>query len=165
VSKGKKYAPTYWKRNEVRSGLEARVRKNLDECKIDYEYETLKLPYVKQVCPHCKEVIKKGNYIPDFIIGDLICEVKGRFTSEDRKKHLAVKEEHPDKIIKILFQRDQKISKNSKTYYSDWCDKYEIPYAFGETVPEEWLQDVKSSDRLEVLQEDKSTKRKRREVK
>lgn len=151
MSKGKKSVPSYWKRADVRSGLEERVRKDLDERKIEYEYETVKLPYIKQTCPHCGEIIKKGTYIPDFVIGDLICEVKGRFTSQDRAKHIGVKKMNPEKDIRILFQRDQKISKNSKTYYSDWCDKYEIPYAFGEAVPQSWLD-----NRLEILSETKS---------
>ena len=130
---------TYWKRNEVRSGLEARVRKDLDDRGIIYEYETLKLPYIKMCCPKCKEPIKKGNYIPDFIIGSLILECKGRFDSTDRAKHKAVKEAHPDKDIRILFQRDQKLSKASKTMYSEWCTKNGIKWGIGEALPEDWL--------------------------
>ena len=123
-----------------RSGLEGRVREDLDERGVKYEYETLKLPYVKQICPKCKEEIKMGTYIPDFILGNLIVEVKGRFTAEDRKKHVAVRKLNPERDIRILFQRDQKISKNSKTRYSDWCEAQGIIYAIGEAVPEEWLQ-------------------------
>ena len=156
----------FWNKKPVRSGLEARVREDLDNRGIAYEYETLKLPYIKQVCPHCNEVLKKGNYLPDFIIGTLIVEAKGRFTSEDRKKHLAVKEMNPDRDIRILFQRDQKISKNSKTYYSNWCIKYNIPYAIGESVPEEWISGEQNvRDRLEILQEPVETKSIRRRKK
>jgi ribosomal protein S26 len=141
LSKGKGLRTTYWKRDDVRSGLEARVREDLDERGIKYEYETVKLPYIKKYCPACGEAIQKGNYIPDFIIGSIIVEVKGRFTAQDRKKHISVRELNPDVDIRILFQRDQKIGKNSTTKYSTWCDKKGIVYAFGETVPEEWIQD------------------------
>lgn len=138
--KSKRNIPSYWNRNSVRSGLEERVRKDLDERKIKYEYETLKLPYIKKICPHCGEVLQKGNYVPDFIIGNLIVEVKGRFTAEDRKKHKAVREMNPDRDIRILFQRDQKIAKNSKTKYSDWCLKNSIVFAFGENIPDSWIK-------------------------
>lgn len=141
MNKGKGSAPFYWKRKDVRSGLESRVRQDLDSRNVTYEYETLELPYIKSVCPKCGEILKKGKYLPDFIIGTLICEVKGRFTSEDRKKHLSVKEMNPERDIRILFQRDQKLSKASKTRYSEWCTKHKIPYAIGETVPEDWVKD------------------------
>ena len=127
----------------MRSGLEDRVRKDLDERKIVYEYETLKLPYTKRTCPKCGEIIAKGTYLPDFIIGTLIVEVKGRFTSEDRKKHISVKEMNPERDIRILFQRDQKLSKASKTRYSEWCIKNKILYAIGESVPQAWIEETK----------------------
>jgi hypothetical protein len=153
LSKGKVSRGFSWKRDDVRSGLEARVREDLDERKIKYEYETVKISYIKKYCPSCGEAIQKGNYIPDFILGDkidktnlkgsVIVEVKGRFTAQDRKKHVSVRELNPDVDIRILFQRDQKIGKNSTTKYSTWCDKKGIIYAFGESVPEEWVEDSK----------------------
>lgn len=143
MTKRKTSKPFSWKRSEVRSGLEARVREDLDARGIKYEYETLELPYVKKYCPHCGEIIQKGTYIPDFIIGKLIVEVKGRFTAQDRKKHVSVHELHPDKDIRILFQRDQKLGKGSRTTYSEWCDKKGIIYAFGETIPESWIEESK----------------------
>ena len=143
MSKGKVSKPTYWGRNEVRSGLEARVREDLDKRGIKYEYETVEIPYIKKCCPECGAIIQRGKYIPDFIIGNLVVEVKGRFTAQDRKKHVSVRELNPDVDIRILFQRDQKIAKNSTTKYSTWCDKQKIVYAFGETVPQEWIEDSK----------------------
>lgn len=144
MSKGKA-SRSIWSRQEVRSGLEARVRADLDERGIKYGYETLEIPYIKKYCPKCGEAIQKGKYIPDFEIGNLIVEVKGRFTAIDRKKHISVRELNPDLDIRILFQRDQKIGKNSTTKYSDWCDKKGIVYAIGEAVPEEWIEDSKGS--------------------
>jgi hypothetical protein len=143
LSKEKVSRNTFWTRSAVRSGLEARVREDLDNRKIKYEYETVEIPYIKKCCPECSAIIQRGKYIPDFIIGNVVVEVKGRFTAQDRKKHVSVREMNPDVDIRILFQRDQKIAKNSATKYSDWCDKKGIVYAFGETVPQEWIEDSK----------------------
>ena len=97
------------------------------------EYETEKLPYVM-----------KHNYIPDFIItrkdgSKLYIEAKGYFDLNARRKMLEVKEQHPELDIRILFETNKRIRKGSKTLYSDWCDKNEYQYAFGE-VPEEWYE-------------------------
>ena len=80
-----------------------------------------------------------AKYIPDFIIGDLIVECKGRFTSEDRRKMRLVKEQHPDLDIRFVFSRSSsKINKGSKTTYADWCHKYGFPFA-DKLIPEIWL--------------------------
>jgi Autographiviridae endonuclease I len=139
--------PFTWKRSPVRSGLEARVIEDLENRKIKYEYETLDLPYVKKYCPSCGEPIQKGIYKPDFIIGSIIVEAKGRFTAADRKKHISVRELNPDADIRILFQRDQKLGKNSKTKYSEWCEGKGITYAIGEQVPEQWIRDSRKTKR------------------
>lgn len=54
-------------------------------------------------------------------------------------------EQHPDRDIRMLFMRDNYISKQSKTKYSTWCDKRNIKYhvSLMGTVPEEWLNDGK----------------------
>ncbi|OCJ61190.1 endodeoxyribonuclease [Agrobacterium tumefaciens] len=78
-------------------------------------YENIKLPYVL----NC-------NYIPDFIdaANKVIYEAKGRFTAIDRRKQKAIKKQHPDWTVVMIFQNpNQKISKGSKTSYADWCDK------------------------------------------
>lgn len=158
MTRGQKSGPIFWKKKEVRSGLEERVRKDLDRRKVPYEYESLKIPYYKLVCNNCGHPVKKGNYIPDFIIGSVIVEAKGRFTAIDRAKHLAVHKLNPEIDLRILFQRNQKISKISKTHYTDWCETHNIQYAIGEKVPEEWVKDGLSEekaslDRLEILQQ------------
>ncbi len=114
--------------NNYRSGLEAQVAEQLDKTGIKYEYETIRLPYKLD-----------AKYIPDFIIGDLIVECKGRFTSEDRRKMRLVKEQHPDLDIRFVFSRSSsKINKGSKTTYADWCHKYGFPFA-DKLIPEIWL--------------------------
>jgi len=64
-----------------RSGLEGKVADLLSSLKVSYEYESRKLAYVLEC-----------NYIPDFLLPNgIFLEVKGRLTSEDRRKMKAVK--------------------------------------------------------------------------
>lgn len=52
-------------------------------------------------------------------------------------------EQNPDKDIRFLFMRDNKIQKTSKMRYSDWCEKRGIKCYVSEDghVPEEWLNE------------------------
>ena len=87
----------------------------------------------------------KHKYTPDFTLylGDRIVyvESKGRLDPDARKKMLAVREAHPDVDLRILFQREQPIRKGSKAMYSDWARKSGFQYAFGDSIPEEWLSE------------------------
>ena len=66
-------------------------------------------------------------------------ETKGRWTTEDRKKHLLIKDQHPELDIRFVFQNPKgKIRKGSKTTYADYCDKHGILWADKE-IPNEWL--------------------------
>jgi hypothetical protein len=137
-----------WTRRSVRSGLEVRVRKDLDARGIEYGYETVTLAYVKLSCPHCKEAADMGQYTPDFIIPRkkgkrLIIESKGYFDASDRSKMVKVKAANPDEDIRLLFQRDQKITKTSKTTYTSWAAKKGFICAIGDKVPEAWLKGEK----------------------
>ena len=118
-----------------RSWLEADVAQDLKKKGVKFEYEATHLPYVEPA------TVRK--YTPDLILnnGDLIVEIKGRWTAHDRRKMGFVIEQNPDKDIRMLFAIDNKISKNSKTRYSDWCRKRGIKYAIGTAVPEEWLNE------------------------
>ena len=110
-----------------RSGFEQLVAGWLDENDTEWEYETLRLPYVTQ-----------HYYKPDFILPNgVIIEVKGRFQGKDRAKHLTVRKQHPELDIRFVFMADNTLSKVSDTRYSDWCEKHGFLYAFNE-VPKEW---------------------------
>lgn len=115
-----------------RSGLEKKVQDDLKERGVDYSYETLKIKWVLH---------ENKTYTPDFILPNgIIVETKGRFVPEDRKKHLLVKEQHPDLDIRFVFQNSRaKIRKGSKTSYADWCDKHGFLYA-EKRIPDEWLK-------------------------
>lgn len=118
-------------KNGYRSGLEDKISEDLKDRKLKFEYETLKIKY---------EVHENRTYTPDFILPNgVIIESKGRFTTEDRKKHLLVKKQHPDLDIRFVFSNSRaKIRKGSKTSYADWCEKNGFMYA-DKRIPEEWV--------------------------
>ena len=71
----------------------------------------------------------------------ILIEAKGRWTTEDRAKHLLIKKQHPELDIRILFMSSKtKIRKNSKTTYGDFCDKHGILWA-EKTIPESWFSE------------------------
>lgn len=101
----------------TRNKFEAKVEKTLPK---EFEYEPIKLPYRIE-----------HNYIPDFvdIDGKRIIETKGLFDEDDRRKMLAVRDQHPDWHITMVFQNPNlKIRKGSRTSYGDWCDKHGIDW-------------------------------------
>ena len=116
-----------------RSGFEADVATILKEDKIKYGYETMQISYV------VPEVSR--SYTPDFILpNNVIIEAKGRWTIEDRKKHILIKKQHPELDIRIVFQNaSTKIRKGSKTTYGDYCDKHGIIWANKE-IPKSWYK-------------------------
>jgi len=142
----KKGSNKYWTRKDVRSGLEERVRNDLDKRGITYGYETEKLTYNKESCKNCGHIVSTGRYTPDFVLklnsGHVMyLEIKGRFTSSDRVKMQRVSRDNPDKDIRLVFQRDQFIRKGSKTLYSQWSERNGFKYHIGETIPQEWIEE------------------------
>ena len=114
-----------------RSGLEEKVA-DLDGTtgRIKYEYEPHKVPYEIQF-----------NYTPDFLLPNgVYLECKGFWEPEDRRKIKAVKEQHPDLDLRMVFQSPfNKISKKSKTTYAQWCEKHNIPWTSYSHIPIDWL--------------------------
>lgn len=109
---------------------------------VRYDYERESYPWVEEVpnayCPDCGVCgVANRSYTPDFFLENgVIIEAKGRFTPKDRKIALAMKDQGIE--IKMLFQFNNKLSRKSKTRYSEWCEKNDIDYAVRE-VPEEWI--------------------------
>jgi hypothetical protein len=116
-----------------RSGLEMDIDNSLKEQGVDGEYEQHIIEYVKPETKH--------KYHPDFKLPNgIFVETKGRFLTDDRKKHLLIKAQHPELDIRFLFQNSKsKISKGSKTTYADWCIKYSFKFADKE-IPADWLK-------------------------
>lgn len=119
-----------------RSGLEEKIAGDLDARGVPFTFEKLKLAYITPATPH--------KYTPDFELPNgIIVETKGRFLPADRKKHLLVKEQHPDKDIRFVFSRSKTpITKGSKTTYADWCEKNGFKFA-DKLIPEAWLKEKK----------------------
>lgn len=118
---------------KFRSKLERQVYENSIKGKIKgAKYESIRLPF-----------IKLHYYNPDWVLPNgVVVEIKGRFTSLDRKKHLLVKQAHPKLDVRFVFSTDNKLNKKSETRYSDWCDKHGFLYAF-KAIPKEWAEEPK----------------------
>lgn len=96
-----------------------------------------KIPHA--VCVTCGDpAYASRTYTPDFFLENgRIIEVKGRFTVHDRKIALAMKE--GGIVICYLFGFDNKLSRVSKTRYTDWCAKNGLECAV-QVIPEDWLE-------------------------
>jgi len=123
-----------------RSGLEDAVRKSLKEQKCNARYECLKIEW---------EDLKYRKYTPDFLLPNgIIIETKGRFTPDDRMKHLAIQRQHPDLDIRFVFTNSRaKLRKGAKSSYADWCKKHGFLYADKE-VPHEWLAEKRKPAKM-----------------
>ena len=114
-----------------RSKFEVRVAADLGKRKVDFQYEKVSFDYVPKI----------RNYTPDFYLPEskIYIETKGRLTTNDRVKHLLIKDQYPDLDIRFVFvNADNKISRTSKTTYADWCDRHKFLWAES-LVPREWL--------------------------
>jgi len=109
-------------KKKYKSKWEENVSEQIKSLGYPVKYETEKLPYL---VPESKHI-----YTPDFPLGkNLYIEAKGKFVFQDRKKHLLLKEQYPEKVFILVFQNaNQRISKKSKTTYSMWCDKNGIKW-------------------------------------
>lgn len=118
-----------------RSGLEDNIAKQLEGKGLPVSFESHFLNYTKPQTSH--------KYTPDFILPNgIIIESKGLFDVEDRKKHLLIKEQHPDLEIRFVFSRSAtKLYKGSKTTYADWCIKNGFKFA-DKLIPVEWLREA-----------------------
>ena len=133
-----------------RSGLEVEIARNLDAKGVKYGYETLKIEW---------EDLKYRSYTPDYtLMNGIIIETKGLFTSEDRRKHLAIQKQHPELDIRFVFSNaNAKLYKGAKSRYCDWCDKYGFQWSH-RVIPEEWL--AEDGEALELDRVKLKTKRK-----
>jgi hypothetical protein len=115
-----------------KSGLEENISIQIESKGLEVKYESEKVAYTIPASQH--------TYNPDFKLpNDIFIETKGRFVAADRKKHLLVKQQNPNLDIRFVFSNSKnKISKNSKTTYADWCEKNGFKYA-DKVIPENWF--------------------------
>ncbi|MBN9564890.1 MAG: hypothetical protein J0G29_02160 [Alphaproteobacteria bacterium] len=112
-----------------RSAFEEGIAKSLLAKNIPFTYEAKSLVY------HSVQ-----TYTPDFVLpSGLIVEAKGFFKPQDRRKHLLVKQQHPDVDIRFVFQNaSTPLSKGSKTTYAKWCERHGFMFA-EKDVPDSWI--------------------------
>lgn len=122
-----------------RSGFEDKAASQLLSAGIDPCYEQT---VIKYTIPE-----REAKYTADFRLPNgIIVETKGRFVTEDRKKHKLLKQQYPDLDIRILFQRPTTpISKKSPTSYAKWCDDHGVRWGKAVSrdapIPVEWLNE------------------------
>ena len=116
-----------------RSGLELKIAETLKELKVKYDYEYIKIEW---------EDLAYRTYTPDFVLfNGIIIETKGMFTAADRRKHLAIKKQHPKLDIRFVFENSRrKLRKGAKSSYAEWCIKYGFSY-YDRIIPEDWLKE------------------------
>ena len=117
-----------------RSGLEEKLAAQLEAAGIPVKYED-KEEVIKYLTPS-----ELHRYTPDFVLPNgIVIESKGIFDAADRKKHLLIREQQPDKDIRFIFSRSKTpLYKGSPTTYGDWCEKNGFKYA-DKLIPDAWL--------------------------
>lgn len=116
---------------QYRSGFERSIAADLRRRRVKFKYESLTLPYTLE-----------KNYTPDFVLPNgVIVEAKGVLTPADRTKMKAVKAQHPDLDIRLLFMdAGKKLSKKAKMTYAGWAEANGFVWAEGSKIPKEWLK-------------------------
>tara|TARA_R110000796_G_scaffold15530_6_gene49284 strand:+ start:2627 stop:3022 length:396 start_codon:yes stop_codon:yes gene_type:complete len=118
---------------KFRSGSEVKCADLLDKRKITYLYE-----------PHTLAYTVEKTYLPDFQLEEygFYIEVKGRFVSSDRSKHLRIKKTYPELDIRFMFDNpNAKLYKGSKSTNADWCIKYGYKFCkLSDGLPKEWFK-------------------------
>tara|TARA_R110002020_G_scaffold79124_2_gene198556 strand:- start:13251 stop:13709 length:459 start_codon:yes stop_codon:yes gene_type:complete len=116
-----------------RSGLEKIIAKQIKQARHKIRYEAMKIKWVD---------FSIRSYTPDFVLDNgIILEVKGFWSTADRRKHAEIKSQHEELDIRLVFENSKrKIRKGSKTTYGDWCKKKDILYC-DRVVPKIWLKE------------------------
>lgn len=111
-------------KKQPRNKFEARIERELKKAKVEFKYESERIPYVIA-----------GHYIPDFILstptGKVYIETKGYLRPEAKRKMVAVKRLNPHIDLRILFYAH-------KTQYIKWATKNGFRWAV-ESIPQEWM--------------------------
>ena len=121
------------RKHGYRSGLELKVSQYLDNYRIKYKYEAIKIEW---------EDLAYRTYTPDFVLkNNIIIETKGMFTAADRRKHLCIRKQHPELDIRFVFENSRrKLRKGAKSTYGQWCIRYGFQY-YDRIIPEDWLKE------------------------
>lgn len=114
----------------MKSMAEVRCAAWMEEHGIPFQYEGEKWTYQ----------YKPATYRPDFNLKKFSIEVKGKLTTEVRRKITAILHSNPDKKLRLVFERaNNKIRGGSKTTYGDWAARLGIDWSEGVPKPE-WFR-------------------------
>ena len=128
------------KKNNYRNKFETNTGAFLEEKGINFTYESEKLPYTVSAA-----------YIPDFILTlrngkRTYIETKGNgrsFDGASRRKLKAVKEQHPDIDLRLVFYSNgaigQKRKDGSRLTQGEWAERNGFKWSI-RTIPDEWLK-------------------------
>ena len=113
--------------------MEVDTANYLKKRKISFTYEKTKIKWID---------LRNRTYTPDFVLGNgIIVETKGRFVSDDRRKHKEIRRQFPEHDIRFVFTNSKsRLYKGSKSTYGDWCTKHGFIYA-DKVIPESWLEE------------------------
>ena len=163
----RKRTRTQASRDSYKSELERRFGALLEKANLPFTYETDKFSYTLE-----------KTYLTDFTLPkkdgtSMYLETKGYFDSAGRSKMLAVKKAHPELDIRFVFQRNNLISKASKTTYVDWATKNNFPCVVCKNgvivIPKEWvslldLSNNQPKEKIHVKQRRRATEAKESKV-
>lgn len=124
-----------------RSKLESKFEEILKESKIEYEYETTKIPYIVPESNH--------NYIVDFSGSNGIqYEVKGWLSNhQERQKYILVKQQNPELDLRFVFDNPNKLCGGTKYSHAKWADKFGFRWCSIKDVEQiqSWLNENKNA--------------------
>jgi hypothetical protein len=118
-------------KKKFRSGFEKSIALALTEAGVEFEFETVNIAYVLS-----------HIYIPDFILPNgILVECKGFLRSDDRRKHLAIKDQHPDLDIRFVFMSPNGVVGGAKKLTcAKWADKHGFLWA-KRWIPKDWMRE------------------------
>ena len=109
-------------RGEFKGKLEEQINQSLLDQGLEISYEKERFDYYL-----------KRWYTPDFLVKghafDFWIEVKGYWPSSRRNQFLCVLRNHPTLNIFVALQSPhQRLSKQSKTTYCQWCERFGVAW-------------------------------------
>ena len=139
------------KRGEFKGKLEEQINQSLLDQGLEISYEKERFDYYL-----------KRFYTPDFLVKgqafDFWIEVKGYWPSSKRTQFLAVLRNHPTLDIFVALQSPhQRISKQSRTTYCQWCERYSVAWC-STPIPEDFLNQWVTGKRVSFRAPEDSSK-------
>lgn len=127
-----------------KSKYERDQAQRLRETGVRFEYEKHSIEFLSEIrnaeCLDCGSTFVGKNrvYTPDFHLPDtgVFVETKGKFDSATRTKMKEVCAQS-DKDIRMVFMRNNWLTRKHKMTYGRWCDLHDIQWAVGD-IPLEW---------------------------